>query len=765
MPQLRHFWRKPVKIKSALLLLLGPAALWLGLSSWSKTESYSSSSDNNDGTLATQLALRSQSLLSEDPAALEVSALLATESVMRLPSADGDYALRSALALLRKPFRTVRHSKAINSVALSSDGLWVATASDDNTARLVAVSTGMRLATLNHDHRVTRVAFSPDKNLLATASGDTVGLYDIRGRTELPRLRVGGTIISLAFSQNSQKSQLLAVGSTDNVAEVFDADTGTKIARFGRKEQLRSVALDSQARLLATAAGNVVQISNVASKTDLFPLKHEGLVRMMAFSPVEPLIATASEDGAVLLSSTKTGAKFARLNHSAPVNMVAFSEDGKLLATASADNIAHVFRVAAECKELSRFTHQGPITSIAFATDRIVITGSADHTARLFEATTGREIARLVHPGPVASVAGNRLSATVVTASEQIARLLQVTRGHDAISLGGGMKVGNAAFSANGGLVISEGRNIRIFSAVNGGQVADGPNADYPITGLTYSADGRFIAMTKQNLATQITEIFDGETVRRIALSSDLDQKSVTAMAFSADNERLAIVGDSTRSPGDEQAYLRLFAPSLAKQTGSTIGCPGAARAVALSPDHQVVAVGTSERTCIFDFGHGTTFVRLDREQTNAIAFSPHGHLVAMGTQNGSVHVFDSAGRRVFSSEKHESAVTAVLFAEDNRTLSSRTAGGVVRVFDVVRQVQIDRFPAANIKAFVFVQGQLKTLAEDADGANLQTHPLAPEDLIRQACSIMTRNLLRADWDIYMGAVTYRETCPGAHLP
>jgi WD40 repeat protein len=57
-------------------------------------------------------------------------------------------------------------------VAFSPDGQFLATASVDNTARLVSVADGRERARITHDGKVYDVAFSPDGQLLATMSED-----------------------------------------------------------------------------------------------------------------------------------------------------------------------------------------------------------------------------------------------------------------------------------------------------------------------------------------------------------------------------------------------------------------------------------------------------------------------------------------------------------------------------------------------------------------------------------------------------------------
>src|SRR5438874_2825477 len=79
------------------------------------------------------------------------------------------------------------HTLALGGLAYSADGLHVATASYDRTAKVWEAATGKELATLaGHNATVEAVAFSLDGKFLATGSYDgTVKLWDWRVSKEL----------------------------------------------------------------------------------------------------------------------------------------------------------------------------------------------------------------------------------------------------------------------------------------------------------------------------------------------------------------------------------------------------------------------------------------------------------------------------------------------------------------------------------------------------------------------------------------------------
>jgi WD40 repeat protein len=62
----------------------------------------------------------------------------------------------------------------VNDVAFSPDGKYLATAGEDNTARVWEVPSGHEVARMKHPNIVSDLIFSPDGEYLATTSADNV---------------------------------------------------------------------------------------------------------------------------------------------------------------------------------------------------------------------------------------------------------------------------------------------------------------------------------------------------------------------------------------------------------------------------------------------------------------------------------------------------------------------------------------------------------------------------------------------------------------
>lgn len=115
----------------------------------------------------------------------------------------------------------VGHTEAVSSVAFSSDGKTLASASWDETIKLWDAQTGQERATLTgHTDKVVSVAFSPGGKTLASASRDkTIKLWDAATGHERATLTGhAAVVISVAFSANGKT---LASASADSTIKLW----------------------------------------------------------------------------------------------------------------------------------------------------------------------------------------------------------------------------------------------------------------------------------------------------------------------------------------------------------------------------------------------------------------------------------------------------------------------------------------------------------------------------------------------------------------
>ena len=114
------------------------------------------------------------------------------------------------------------HTDAIEAVAFSPDGIHVATASADGTARVWrADGTGPSVVLLGHTDGLVDVAFSPDGARVVTASDDkTARVWSAGGAANAIVLRGhDGKVKTAAFS--SDGAHILTTSEEDGTARVW----------------------------------------------------------------------------------------------------------------------------------------------------------------------------------------------------------------------------------------------------------------------------------------------------------------------------------------------------------------------------------------------------------------------------------------------------------------------------------------------------------------------------------------------------------------
>jgi WD domain, G-beta repeat/NACHT domain len=242
-----------------------------------------------------------------------------------------------------KPFS----NSLISSVAASTDGSLLASASYDGTVRLWDVHSRSELAVLKgHSSWVNSVVFNSIGTLLASAGhGGTVRLWDVHSRSELAVLKGHSSRVrSVAFNATGT---LLASAGSDGTVYLWDVHSRSELAVLkGHSEGVNSVAFNATGALLASASDDgIVRLWDVPSRSKLAVLKgHSEGVISVAFNATGTLLASAGNDGTVRLWDVQSRSELAVLKgHNEGVNSVTFNATGTLLASARGDGTVRLW--------------------------------------------------------------------------------------------------------------------------------------------------------------------------------------------------------------------------------------------------------------------------------------------------------------------------------------------------------------------------------------------------------------------------------------
>jgi WD40 repeat protein/GTPase SAR1 family protein len=246
------------------------------------------------------------------------------------------------------------HMDWVKSVAVSPNGKWAASGSNDNTLKVWDLESGKcRITLKEHPSAVNSVAVTPDGTRILSASDGLIFIWDANSGLPLAELRGHTGVVHSVLTLKEGKHALS--GSSDDTLRLWDLATGQclKILECGHDyEYLTSAAID----------------------------------------PTGTRALSGYSDGGLRLWDLETDQCLSTLKgHSGIVSSVQFTNDGQLAVSGSNDKTIKIWDLKAESCIGTLEGHQGEVDSVAISSDGILIasTGFSDNTVRLWDRRSG----------------------------------------------------------------------------------------------------------------------------------------------------------------------------------------------------------------------------------------------------------------------------------------------------------------------------------------------------------------------------------------
>jgi WD40 repeat protein len=533
---------------------------------------------------------------------------------------------------------------------------------------------GDQLATLTgHARTVSCVAFSPDgTKLVAGTQNGTVTVWNVTNHACITTLNVTTTAVwSVAFTSDGR----YLVTGFEKLVEFWNTDSWRVWTNFPGE----LAALSKTGTLLITSESSPFFFEPAGGvalwnwQTGKLLRRFDTPGRAVALSPDGHQMAVAGTKSGITLWNTDTG----KVAHNWPTTnsiwSLDFSPDGRAVLSAGWSSDASLWSVEGDSPPQPISGHQLHVWSAVFSRDGATIaTTSSDQTVRLWDAAT--------------------LTCKAIL------------HGHD-------NEVWCAAFSPDGHLLATGGKdqNVLLWSAASTAL----PEEDLPhemISRPLFSPDGkRLVTVNPKSGASMLwdansrallaKELADGRKV--VGFSPDgkwvaTFDPTRPALRFwrpeaGAPEKEVALMGAvpaprgfsiSGMSPDqdfffgiDENGTIDIWNTETGGLWCAIKGPAPRIRNAVLSPHGKQIAVSTEleDVAHLYDCPAGTEYkLAGHRDFISGLAFSSDGVLVATGSMDGTIRIWNSAdGEGIASLPGHMQETTDVAFSPDGRTLAS----------------------------------------------------------------------------------------------
>lgn len=291
----------------------------------------------------------------------------------------------------------------INAVSFDASGARIATSSDDKTVRIWDAQTGVQLSRFpGHEDWVWAANFSPDGARVVSASRDlTARVWSADNGEEI--LRLSGHTSTVRDALYDPKARYIVTASHDKTIRLWDPETGEELRRLeGHTDRVTALAISRDGSLIASASSDgTVRLWHAPDGSPGKVFSGSGALNDVAFSRSKTKIAAVSDDGTGFVWDVFSGQLLARISAPDKLFGVRFADQDRQVATVGLDGLVRLWSVD-NGAALRDFTgHEGGARGLDVSDDgALLISGSRDNTARIWDVASGAQLQIMGHITP-----------------------------------------------------------------------------------------------------------------------------------------------------------------------------------------------------------------------------------------------------------------------------------------------------------------------------------------------------------------------------
>ena len=538
------------------------------------------------------------------------------------------------------------HNNWVRAVAVTPNIKYVVSGSYDHTIRIWNLETGELIRVLKgHEDGLNALAVTPNGKYVVSGSWDcTIRIWDLE-TGKLTRVLKGHTsrVNTVIVTFNGKH---VVSGSNDRTIRIWDLETG-KLEKTleGLKEEVTAVAVTPNGKHVVSGShDNTIRIWNFETgELEKTLERHEGWTHDVSVTPCGKYAICAFTDNTIQIWNLETGGPVKTLEgHKDEVTAVTVTPNGKYVVSGSDDQTIRIWDL--ETGKITRTIegHKDSVTAVTVTPNgKYIVNGLGDCSIRIWNLKTNELLKTLEgHKDSVKAVAITPNGNYAVSVSGEsiiciwnleTSELSMMIEEHSAL-------VNTVAIAPNGKYVISgaNDRFIRIWNLETGKltRTLEGHRAS--INSIAVTPNGKHIISGSDDRTINVWDIETGELIRTL---NSYEQGWVSAVAV-APNGKYIVSGSSDH-------IIRIWNLETGKLTRTLIGHEASVTAIAITQNGRQIISGSRDCTIrIWNLKTGEpTKVLLEDEdykaKVNAVAITPNGKHIVSGADDGTIRIID----------------------------------------------------------------------------------------------------------------------------
>jgi len=371
--------------------------------------------------------------------------------------------------------------------------------------------------------------------------------------------------------------------------------------------------------------------------------------------------------------------------HTDFVSSIVISSDDKTIVTGSADNTAKVWDAQTGRELFTLQGHTQPVTSVAISLDgKTIVTGSSDNTAKLWNAQTHKEILTLRgHTGEILSVAISPDGKRVVTGSYDLtAKVWDATTAKVIRTLKINAPVNTVALYPGGNKVVVTSGNVpnNVFKYLNvwdvqaGKEIRTQMGQTPPLSPFAFSSDGRRVVT---QVPGNVLQVWDTQTDRKLT-TFHLGTQGLISVAISSDGSKIVTGGfDTTTQVWDGQTGKEILTLKGNTQMVTSIAISSDGRRVITNGSESLVKIWDAQtsRENLTLAGH-TNYVY-------SAAFSLDGKYIVTGSWDKTARIWNAqTGEKIRTLKGHTGKIRSIAISPDATRIVTGSDDATAKVWD-----------------------------------------------------------------------------------